>query len=320
MFDVCVIGHAVRDINTIGGTTYAPSAGGTAVYSAIAYASLGLRTAVVTKVAEADAGLLLDGLRAAGVEVFNLPTEETTAFRNYYFSGSPDLRMQHVDARAGMIGLAELPGVAARVFHIGPLTADDIDPAIIARCSHTGARVVLDAQGFTRDVVGGRVVPRAAQGNRDFLAHVDILQADGDEIVVFTGAGSIPEAAGRALAEGAGRVLVTLASRGSMVFERDEVLRISALPPRHEADATGCGDTYLAAYVSRWILGESASDCADFASVAASLNIETLGPFCGTVGDVLARRAEASGAPTSADEGDEDEADADDPHASQRKD
>lgn len=49
MFGVCVVGHVVRDINTIGGITQAPSPGGTAYYSAIVYASLGLRTAVVTK-------------------------------------------------------------------------------------------------------------------------------------------------------------------------------------------------------------------------------------------------------------------------------
>ena len=54
LFDVCVIGHVARDINTILGVEHAPSPGGAAYYSTMVYCRLGMRAAVVTKVAVED--------------------------------------------------------------------------------------------------------------------------------------------------------------------------------------------------------------------------------------------------------------------------
>lgn len=300
MFDVCVIGHVVRDINTVGGSEQAPSPGGTAYYSAIVYASLGLDTAVVTKVAPADEAALLGGLRDAGVEVINLPTEQTTIFRNTYASDDPDIRRQQVDARAGAIRLDELPDIAAQAVHLGPLTRHDIDPAIIGPCGANGTRVALDAQGLTRDIVDGEVVPSHRPACGDFLKGVDILQADDAEILTFTGAASIEEGAKRVRDAGAGIVLVTRASRGSLVFEKKADLELDAVEPRVSRDATGCGDTYLAAFLSQWIGGRSVSYCAMFATVAASLNIEQAGPFRGTPEDVAARWLEFASTPLAA--------------------
>jgi len=292
MFDVCVIGHVVRDVNTIGGSEYEPSPGGTAYYSAIVYASLGLRAAVITKVARQDEGPLLDGLRGAGVEVVNLDTERTTVFRNYYAPENSDIRMQHVDARAGGLFLEDLPPLRARLVHVGPLTKEDVDPSIIRHYAKLGSTIALDAQGLTRDIVGGEVVASHGPGLGAFLRHVDVFQADDEEILTFTGLAAVNEAAARVRADGAGTVIVTKASRGSLVFGPEGTLRIPAVPPRRRLDATGCGDTYLAAFMSRRLRGERLIECANFAAVAASLNIENHGPLKGSTDDVFARWAE----------------------------
>jgi len=291
MFDVSVIGHVVRDVNTIGGSEYEPSPGGTAYYSAIVYASLGLRTAVVTKVARQDEGSLLDPLRRAGVEVFNLATERTTVFRNYYAPENSDIRMQHVDARAGGIFLEDLPPRApARPRR--PADQGGHRPTITRHYAKLGATVALDAQGLTRDIVGGEVVASQSPGLGAFLRHVDVFQADDEEIVTFTGFASVPEAAERVRADGAGTVIVTKASRGSLVFGPEGMMQIPAVPPRRRLDATGCGDTYLAAFMSRRLRGERLAECASFAAVAASLNIENRGPLRGSTEDVFERWSE----------------------------
>ena len=293
MFDVCVVGHVVRDINTLGGVEQAPSPGGTAYYAAMAYAGLGLETAVVTRVAEADEEPLLGELRAAGVTVVNRPAERTTVFRNVYDPANPDIRRQQVDARAGTIGPRDVPGnLRTRAFHIGPLTAQDIDLAMLPKCGATGSLVALDAQGLTREIRDGEVVPAAATACGYFLHSVDILQADDSEILIFTGAADIDTAAERVRAAGADIVLVTRASQGSEVYDATGAASLDAVPPRETVDATGCGDTYLAAFLSQRIRGESTSYCALFATVAASLNIETRGPFRGSPKDVQARWAE----------------------------
>ena len=55
-------------------------------------------------------------------------------------------------------------------------------------------------------------------------------------------------------------------------------------------DATGCGDTFLAAYMARRLTSDDLRECGEFAAAAAALNIETLGAFQGTAADIAERR------------------------------
>lgn len=285
-----MIGPVARDINTIGGTEYAPRPGGAAYYSTMVYSHLGLRAAVLTKVAPADEPLLLQELRAAGATIFNRATAATTTFRNIYPQGDADTRLQRVDARADRLTLADLPPIRARIWQIGPLTDRDIDPAIIARCAGTGGAVGMDVQGLTRRVVAGEVRAADALGGADHLRHVDVLKADEEEILTYTGCATVADAAASVRAAGVREVLITRGSRGSVVFGEGDPLAIEAVPPRRVADATGCGDTYLAAYMVRRLSDADRGECARFAAAAAALNIETLGAFRGSAADIAARR------------------------------
>ena len=285
-----MIGPVARDINTIGGTAYEPRAGGAAYYATMVYTHLGLRAAVLTKVAAPDEATLLRELRAAGATVFNRPTATTTTFRNIYALGDADARLQRVDARAERLAVADLPPIRARIWQIGPLTDQDIDPAIIARCARAGGAVGMDVQGLTRRIVAGEVRPSDPMGGALHLRHVDVLKADEEEILTYTGCATIDEATARVLGAGVREVLITRGSRGSMVLTGGAALEIEAVPPRRVADATGCGDTYLAAYMAHRLTGADRAECARFAAAAASLNIETLGAFRGSAEDIAARR------------------------------
>ncbi len=64
MFDVCVIGHVAKHLILAQGKGRGPRPGGAAYYAAMAFRSLGLRTAVLTKVAAEDR---IEALEAAGV-------------------------------------------------------------------------------------------------------------------------------------------------------------------------------------------------------------------------------------------------------------
>jgi sugar/nucleoside kinase (ribokinase family) len=286
-----VIGHVARDINTIGGTEYAPRPGGAAYYSTMVYTHLGLRAAVLTKVAARDEATLLQELRDAGATVLNRPTASTTTFRNIYPLANADARLQRVDARAEPLRPDDLPPIRARIWQIGPLTDQDIDPAVIARCAGTGGAVGIDVQGLTRRIVAGEVRPSDPLGGADQLHHVDVLKADEEEILTYTGCTTVDEAAARVRAAGVREVLITRGSRGSVVHADGHPLAIEAVPPRRVADATGCGDTFLAAYMAHRLTCADRAECARFAAAAASLNIETLGAFRGSAADIAARRA-----------------------------
>jgi sugar/nucleoside kinase (ribokinase family) len=255
------------------------------------YTHLGLRAAVLTKVAAADEPALLEELRAAGASVFNRPTATTTTFRNIYPRENADARLQRVDARAEPLRPDDLPPIRAKIWQIGPLTDQDIDPAIIARCAGKGGAVGIDVQGLTRRIVAGEVRPSDPLRGAEHLRHVDVLKADEEEILIYTGCATVAEATASVRAAGVREVLITRGSGGSIVFADGEPLEIEAVPPRRVADATGCGDTYLAAYMAHRLTGADRAACAGFASAAASLNIETFGAFQGSTADIAARRA-----------------------------
>jgi sugar/nucleoside kinase (ribokinase family) len=289
-FDVCVIGHVARDINSIGGIEHEPSPGGAAYYSTMVYRRLGMRAAVVTRVAAQDESLLQE-VKNAGVTVFNLPSEVTTTFRNDYPSGNPDLRMQRVDARAGPIAVAALPDVRARIWHIGPLTETDVELATIGHCAALGGLVGMDVQGLTRVVVDRKVQASAPRARLDDLRALDVLKADEEEMLTYTGDPTVEGAVATVRGAGVREVLVTRGSEGAIIYGPGAPIPIAAVPPRHTVDATGCGDTYLAAYLARRITSDDLRECGEFAAAAAAINIEAFGAFRGSAAEIADRRA-----------------------------
>ncbi len=279
MFDACVIGPVARDINAIGTTEYPPQPGGAAYYATMVYVALGLSAAVVTRVAPGDEAALLGELRANGVAVFNLPSRTTTSFRNIYDPAQPDARRQRVDAVSAPIGVADLPALTARLWQIGPLTSGDVVPGVIDHCAASGGLVGLDVQGLTRRIVAGAVEAARPARRLDHLRRLDVLKADEAELLIHTGARDLAAAVARVRGAGAREVLVTRASRGSTIFGPDGPIAIDAVPPRRQVDPTGCGDTYLAAYLAGRLASADLKACGAFASAAAALKLEGLGPL-----------------------------------------
>jgi sugar/nucleoside kinase (ribokinase family) len=151
----------------------------------------------------------------------------------------------------------------------------------------------MDVQGFTREVVAGQVRPAPPAARFDQLGRLAVLKADDAEILGYTGAGEIAAAAAKVRDAGVREALVTYASRGSTIFGPDRRIEIAAVPPRRHVDPTGCGDTYLAAYMTRRLTTDDLRECGDFASAVASLKIEHVGPIRGSATDIAARRAPA---------------------------
>lgn len=290
LFDACVIGHVVRDENVISGVARPPAPGGAAYYSSIVYARLGLRTAVVTKVAPADEELLLTELRELGVEVFNLGTPRSTVFRNIHSPEQGNLRVQRVGDLAAPLGATEIPAIRSRIWQLGPLTNRDFGPELTARCLSAGGLVGMDAQGLIRAIHDGEVHRSRPARGKAYVEGLDALKADEDEILIFTGHDRIPDAAESVRRAGVRAVLVTRADRGSTIFAEEGRVEIAAVPPRCDVDATGCGDTYLAAWLARRLETSDLAECGVFASTVASLKIEDFGAFRGTPADVAARR------------------------------
>jgi sugar/nucleoside kinase (ribokinase family) len=259
-------------------------AGGTAYYFSYAVCNLDVNYLLVTALAENDINYVND-LREKGIEVKVQPSAHTVYFENIY-GDNQDNRTQNVLAKADPFTMAELETVNAKIFHLGPLLADDISTELIKTLAGKG-RVSLDAQGYLRKVKNKKVYPVDWSDKKNALQYVDILKADEAEMEVLTGHKEVSKGAMLLAEWGVKEVVITNGSMGSVIYSDGVFHQIPAYKPKIVMDATGCGDTYMAGYLYQRVKGTKIQEAGEFAAVIASLKMESPGPFTGTEEDIL---------------------------------
>jgi len=276
-FDLCVVGHVTTDFVEIDGKTQGAMPGGTAYYTSMALRSLGLHVAVITRLSDHDRALLLGGFETAGIRVFVGASRQTTVFENMYARDNMDSRFQRVRSVASPFSCDDLDGRSASIFHIGPLTNGDITADLLEAAAAKGQLISLDVQGCLRDVSQGTVRlidwPEKEKG----LAFVDILKTDEEEAWILTGETELHRAAVRLAEIGPKEVIITRGSQGALILANHEVHTIPAYPVRAVIDPTGCGDTFMAGYLSERLRSHDITRAGRFAAYLASLKLERWG-------------------------------------------
>lgn len=75
-------------------------------------------------------------------------------------------------------------------------------------------------------------------------------------------------------------LVITNGSKGSRIIEvGGTTIKINAVKCDNIVDATGCGDTYMAAYISAILNNKTFKNSADFASMIASKKLENFGHY-----------------------------------------
>ena len=289
MFDVCVVGHITKDIaNTANGEIKMP--GGTAYYTAVALKNLGMSVAVITKLHDQDT-FLLSELEKEHIPVFLGESDRTTMFTNVY-SDDTNTREQWVKDVARPFTVRDASRCEARIFHLGPLTKDDI-PLDVIRFLAGRARISLDVQGFVRDVVErsrgwARVRHAAWKEKTAALAFVNIVKANEEEARILSRARDMTEIAVELSNCGPEEVVITRGGNPSLVYSKGRSYWVPAYPPRNTVavDPTGCGDTYMAGYLFYRERSTKLDEVGKFAAMTASLKLERGGPFRGDEEDV----------------------------------
>lgn len=252
--------------------------GGTSFYFSKALSNSTTRYKLITALGPEDYRIVNE-LRASGTDVYILPSLHTVYFENTY-SADQNHRDQQVLRKASPFSSAQMPDVKAQLFHLGPLLADDIPVQLLDDLSRKGV-VSLDIQGYLRHVVNRKVIYRDWADKKKMLPKVSILKANEFEMEVLTGRKDAYESA-RYLADlGVREVIITLGSKGSLIFTKGVFYHIPAFSPTAVVDATGCGDTYMAGYLSKRVQGASVEEAGEFGAAMATLKIGSFGPYTG---------------------------------------
>ncbi|HET7118474.1 MAG TPA: PfkB family carbohydrate kinase [Hanamia sp.] len=283
MYDICCIGHLTLD-KVITPDSSLHMAGGTSFYFSNAIRNMDARYILITSLAEKEKRFV-ENLREKGVTVNVSYGSKTVYFENIY-SRNLDHREQKVLQTGDIFSLDQIEEIEATIFHLGPLLAGDIPLGVIKALSEKG-KVSLDVQGYLRKVKNQNVYSIDWRDKREALQFVDILKANETEMVKLTGTGDVRKGAKLLRDWGAKEIVITLGSKGSVIYADHTFYDIPAFVPARETDATGCGDTYMAGYLYQRIKHAGIQEAGEFGAAMASLKIESHGPFTGTEADVL---------------------------------
>lgn len=279
--DIICIGHITKDkIVTPKTEVYMP--GGASFYFSYGINNLdnkNLTYKLITSLAEEDMKAV-DDMRAAGINVDVIPSRHTVYFENIY-EEDQNKRHQRVLAKADPFSIDSLKDVKAKYIVLGSLLADDFSIDVIKHLSQHGT-LVVDAQGYLREVRGEKVFAIDWKEKKEALKYVDILKVNEYEAAVLTGKEDLHEAALMLAEWGVKEVLLTLGSFGSIILADGKFYDIPAFEPLNVVDATGCGDTYVMGYVYKRAQGASIADAGQFAAAVSTLKLEASGPFKGT--------------------------------------
>ena len=288
MIDICCIGHITHDrVITPHSDVHMP--GGTSFYFTHGISHLlqgNVSYKLITSLAEEDMQAVRD-IEALGISTEVIPSKHTVYFENIY-GEDVNNRRQRVLAKADPFTVESLQGVEARYIVLGTLLADDFSLDVIRHLSARGT-LVVDAQGYLREVRDQKVYPVDWPDKLEALKYVDILKVNEHEVSVLTGEKDLYEGARRLAEWGVREVLLTLGSFGSIIYADGKFYDIPAYEPVELVDATGCGDTYVMGYLFQRCQGASVSAAAHFAAAVSTLKLEHAGPFCGTFEDVVSR-------------------------------
>lgn len=279
--DVVHVGSASRDIAADDPRGW--RLGGGVTYASLTTARLGLATAAIVGLDEdARSATELAVLRAAGVDVMPVPLREGPVFHNVE---TPSGRRQTAVAVGVALPFLPVPDSwrAALAWSFMPVAGELADEW--ASAASPDALVAVGWQGMLRHLARGASVERTPPMEHALLRRADLVGVSHHDVDAAT---TTSDLAGF-LHDGA-RLLVTQGSNGGLLVDvggpdgRRPVLRYLPTPTDREVDATGAGDTFLAALLAASIAPALTGPMrrrvgADlrFAAAAGSLVVEGVG-------------------------------------------
>jgi sugar/nucleoside kinase (ribokinase family) len=281
VYDVLCIGNYTKDtIISPAGSTYVD--GGAVYYAAHAFVRLGLKVAVVTRLAQEDSRVV-EKFNQSGIECFPTYTPQSTCMRLEYPTTDPDIRSLSVTGTAGSVTAGEIENLQARSAIIGSSLRGEVGLDVIRALREKNMLLAADVQGYVRVLRGQELKYEPWGEMQETLSHVDILKSDAVEAEFLTGENDIYKAA-RSYAQMGPKEIVLTHKDGLLVYAGGEFYSMGFYP-QQLTGRSGRGDTCLGSYVAMR-LSMQPKEAGIWAAAVTSLKMEKQGPFSLTIEDV----------------------------------
>ncbi len=273
-FDIAFVGHYTKDTIVYPQATRVVD-GGAFNYGANVAVRMGLKTAVVTRLAREDRHVV-DELARLGVTVLAREVDVSTNLRLVYPTANLDERTIALTSSAGPFVLEDVGDLRARAIAIGASVRGEVPDEIVGALAARSEILALDVQGFMRVVRDGTLVFDDWPGKEAVLRQVQVLKTDAVEAERLPGERDHEAAARRLAALGPREVLLTH-NGGVLVWHEGRGHR-APFAPQAVRGRSGRGDSCTSAYLSRRLTAPP-EDAVIWAAAVTSLKLEAEGPF-----------------------------------------
>jgi len=280
-FDIAFVGHYTKDTIVYPHLTRTVD-GGAFNYGANVAVRMGLRVAVVTRLAREDRHVV-EELERLGVTAFATATPASTCLRLIYPTADLDERTIELTSSAGPFTVDEVAGIDAKAFVIGASVRGEVPVEVVETLAARGGILALDVQGFLRIVRDGIMTFDGWPGREEILRRVTVLKTDAVEATLITGESDRYVAARRLAASGPREILLT--HGGGVLVHTEGNFYEAPFVVQEVRGRSGRGDTCTSAYLSRRLTADPAEAVA-WAAAVTSLKLEAEGPFRRSLGEV----------------------------------
>lgn len=290
-YDVTFIGHMCYDeIIPYGGE--AKIAPGSAVLcGAMAAIRTGKKIAAIVRM-NPEEKKILQPMEDAGIDVYIVPSEETTYSKVIHPSPNVDERELVLVRDAGYFSYGELPDFESKFIHLAGISDQEFNLEFIKDLNEkSGASLSSDMQSFVRQVnLESREISFSDVADKqEIVSLLDKVKLDIVEAEILTGTTDLSKAAKIIAGWGTKEVIITQSDGVLALADGDEYYE--KFSNKSIVGRTGRGDTTFASYLCRRIDHDPLQSL-KFAAALVSLKMEKPGPFSGTIDDVLQRMKE----------------------------
>ncbi len=281
-YDIIFAGNYTKDtIITPDGTSYVD--GGGMNYAAAVANRLGMKCAVVTRLAEED-NHIVDIIRNRGIDCYPFYSPSSTLMTLEYKTHNVDQRNLYVKGVGGTIMPQHLDNLSARAIVVSPSIRGEVMPEFFKVLQRRkGMLLSADVQGFIRVLDGESLVYAPWQEMESVVANLDILKTDAVEAEYLTGEKDFEKAAHAFQKMGAKEIILTH-SEGVLIHADDQYYHY-AFHSKSMAGRSGRGDTSVGSYVSKR-LSLSPKEAGKWSAAATGLKVEIPGVFNRSIAEV----------------------------------
>jgi sugar/nucleoside kinase (ribokinase family) len=258
------------------------------LFSAMGASCLGKKIAAVTKISESEE-YLLETLKTAGISLFVQPGE-THQYRVVFPTANVDQRQVFWIRIGDPFAIGDMPSLETRLIHLSCVGVRKFHIDLMRALKARGFRLSVDMQSFLLQPEH-ETAPVAAHfedvpEKKDILAMADFVKLDAVEAQILTGADVLQDQADILEEWGSSETVLTC-SEGALARSKRKTT-FAKFTNKSTQGRMGRGDTLMGSYLARR-LDHSVEDSLRFAVALTSIKMESLGPFMGSVDDVIER-------------------------------